>query len=145
MWRPITTSSLSTVLSSAEYTTFTNTLTGSYTATQIVNDQISQITAFVRTCVASSNKNEVDIDETLLPESLHYPTLTILAIRLGERLGGIKVDINGSREKAYDRAMEHLDKVTTGQIAIEKPLRPLTPWVEKDTCHARTDNTPLEW
>jgi hypothetical protein len=130
-------------LSDAEYNKFTTALTGSMSVDGILTEQMEQVTAFVRTCIASSNKNEVDVDETLLPKSLHYPATILLAARVTERLGGKVVDVSGQREKSYENAMKHLDNVTLGKIAIEKPINPLVPFVEKDTVSIGADNTPL--
>lgn len=143
-WINVTSSSLATILSNAELNKFQTALTGSLPST-FVDDIIQETVSYIRGYIPAAYKNEVDIDEAKIPQSLLRPTLQILAVRLGERLGGKIIDIDNRRDSSYKEAMELFSRVAAGKFQIEKSINPNTGYSEKDTAYAGTDNDPLDW
>jgi hypothetical protein len=145
MWVKPTITDLKMTLSDIEYLKYTTYNTGSLTPTDITNMVIQDTVNEIRGFIVSNNKNEVDVNEELIPSSLMFVFRSIACMRLSERLGGGSVDVNGIRMKNYERAIKLLDDIQANKFVTEKPLNPNTSYVEKDTATCGSQNIPLRY
>ena len=79
-------------------------------------DQLANSVAHVRGFVRSGRKCRMPDDQTLLPDFLIAPAIDYAAFNLLKRL---RLVVNESRTKAYERACSLFEKVGSGQIVPE--------------------------
>lgn len=79
-------------------------------------DQLANSVSHVRGFVRSGRKCRMPDDQTLLPDFLIAPAIDYAAFNLLKRL---RLVVNESRTKAYDRACSLFEKVGSGQIVPE--------------------------
>lgn len=124
-WIAITTGSIRTAISDAEYDKYTNLSTGSYySGAEIVQNTITSVTNMVRSYVAGCPRNQLDTDTTTIPALLEYPAISIIIYRIMQRLAGKIADISEARKKEYEEAMKLLNKVSMCEMGIDKPTNP---------------------
>lgn len=119
-WTTVTTDDVKSILSAGEYTKYT---TGDVAVgyTTLIADVIAQVTGMVRSYVAGCNQNELDTDTTKIPIECKYSALSIIAVRLQQRLGGKLTDLSEIRIKEYDNAIAFLTSVSKCDLEIAPP------------------------
>lgn len=125
-WVTITTASIQSAISKAEYDKFTTTSTGSLSPATLVTNTISDVTNMIRGFVAGNPRNQLDLDETTIPAVLSYVAITLIVYRLEQRIAGNVIDIKETRQKDYDNAMKILFDVASGAFGIDIPANPRT-------------------
>jgi len=125
-WQTITTSSILTALSKAEFDRYNTTSTGSmYTSASLMQELINDTIAEVRSYIMGCPRNMLSTDETLIPSSCVTKAKQIIVYNLMSRVAGKISDVNGSRKDEFDKAYEFLSKISKGDIGIDLPDNPI--------------------
>lgn len=112
MWRKATIEDLKASLSDIETQVFGH----EDFDEQPLNDQLANTISHVRGFVRSGRKCRMPDDPSLLPDFLIAPAIDFAAFNVLKRL---RLVVNESRTKAYDRACLLFEKVGSGQIVPE--------------------------
>ena len=88
-------------------------------ATAVITDVI----AMVRSAVASSSSNFLDVDTTLLPPELKRHAIWLCVRELKERLGDA-TPLTPDQKARVDKADAALEKVMEGSLRVSKPANP---------------------
>ena len=125
-WKSITTGSILTTLTQAEYTRYNTVSTSSlYTADTMVQEIINDAVAECRSYIQGCPRNRVDANVALIPASCVPKVKAIIVHNLMSRVAGKISDVNSSRKDDYDKAYEFLSKISSGDIGIDLPDNPI--------------------
>lgn len=124
-WRAITEADVLTQISGAELEAIR--------AAALADDQddpvaptITQVTMEVRGYVAGCTENQLDADETKIPEELVGHAVALFVEKFIGRPAGLSIDPAGVRERAVARAHSVLRDVSKCDFKIVQPETPTT-------------------
>lgn len=116
-WIAITTDDVKTRLAGAELTAY-QTAALATAQTDPLPEIITAVVNEVRGRVAACAANQLDVDQTTIPDELLHHALAIIRYRLITRL---PIAVKEERRKEYDDALAVLRDVAACNFAIEQP------------------------
>jgi len=80
----------------------------------LVDDVVEEVSLEIRGSIASGG---YDLDDTpKIPKMLRGHAMAIVPFKLWSRIGGQMLDVDGARERLYDRANDVLRKIEAGEF-----------------------------
>lgn len=133
-WIPITEDDLKNALTVKERDIFGMAVSGD-TPTDRVPGILSDVTALVRSYIASCERNVMDVDASLIPRMAMHHALAIARWRVLTTLP--KYVPGDARKEEYERAMTFFEEMAKCKVMPPRPLNP-----EAGTSTPQTSNSP---